>query len=218
MLVRAHFAGPEGRPERHRLHRAQQRRKVVAHQHAHRPHRAGQGVGDARKDTSHQPLPHQRRLVSGRPARLRLRPHVEDRARRVLDAHHRLRAPLREDALPVRAGGHPPRTPEDRPAVHRDAGRKRHPLRHHLHQGRQALENPARKERGTVPDRTRPAVGGTAADVRLLVGKGRGARGDPRLHRRMSATELTPAVTQREETSRGYGMKTGPQRKSLTEC
>ena len=64
----------------------------------------------------------------------------------------------------------------------------------------------------------RPAVGGTAADVRLLVGKGRGARRDPRLHRRMSATELTPAVTQREETSRGYGMKTGPQRKSLTEC
>ena len=49
MLVRAHFAGPEGRPERHRLHRAQQRRKVVAHQHAHSPHRAGQGVGDARK-------------------------------------------------------------------------------------------------------------------------------------------------------------------------
>ena len=91
-------------------------------------------------------------------------------------------------------------------------------LRHHLHQGRQTLENPARKERGTVPDRTRPAVGGTAADVRLLVGKGRGARRDPRLHRRMSATELTPAVTQREETPRGYEMKTGPQRKSLTEC
>ena len=62
------------------------------------------------------------------------------------------------------------------------------------------------------------AMGGTAADVRLLVGKGRGARGDPRLHRRMSATELTPAVTQREETSRGYGMKTVPRRKSLTEC
>ena len=76
----------------------------------------------------------------------------------------------------------------------------------------------SKTQRETVPDRTRPAVGGTAADVRLLVGKGRGARGDPRLHRRMSATELTPAVTQREETSRGYGMKTGPQRKSLTEC
>ena len=174
MLVRAHFAGPEGRPERHSLHRAQQRRKVVAHQHAHRPHRAGQGVGDARKDTSHQPLPHQRRLVSGRPARLRLRPHVENTAQRVFETDHRLRHQVRKDALPVRAGGHPPRTPEDRPAVHRDAGRKRHPLRHHLHQGRQALENPARKERGTVPDRTRPAVGGTAADVRLLVRKGRG--------------------------------------------
>ena len=140
MLVRAHFAGPEGRPERHRLHRAQQRRKVVAHQHAHRPHRAGQGVGDARKDTSHQPLPHQRCLVSGRPARLRLRPHVENTAQRVFETDHRLRHQVREDALPVRAGGHPPRTPEDRPAVHRDAGRKRHPLRHHLHQGRQALE------------------------------------------------------------------------------
>ena len=123
MLVRAHFAGPEGRPERHRLHRAQQRRKVVAHQHAHSPHRAGQGVGDARKDTSHQPLPHQRCLVSGRPARLRLRPHVENTAQRVFETDHRLRHQVREDALPVRAGGHPPRTPEDRPAVHRDAGR-----------------------------------------------------------------------------------------------
>lgn len=39
-------------------------------------------------------IPHQRQLVSGRSARLRLRPHIENPTRRVRQNHHRLRTPM----------------------------------------------------------------------------------------------------------------------------
>ena len=59
-------------------------------------------------------FPHQRQLVSGRSARLRLRPRIENPTRRVRQNHHRLRTPMRTDALPVRAGRFPTGAPEDR--------------------------------------------------------------------------------------------------------
>ena len=52
------------------------------------------------QDAAYQPFPHQRQLVSGRSARLRLRPHIENPTRRVRQNHHRLRTPMRTDALP----------------------------------------------------------------------------------------------------------------------
>ena len=106
-------------------------------------------------------------------------------AQRFRQDHHRLRAQMREDALPVRAGGHPARTPEDRPALHRDAGHERHSVRHRLHQGRQALQDAVRQERGALQGHAGRAMGGTAADVRLVGRTRYGTRGDPRLHRRM---------------------------------
>ena len=66
------------------------------------------------QDAAYQPFPHQRQLVSGRSARLRLRPHIENPTRRVRQNHHRLRTPMRTDALPVRAGRFPTGAPEDR--------------------------------------------------------------------------------------------------------
>ena len=70
--------------------------------------------GTPGKDAAYQPFPHQRQLVSGRSARLRLRPHIENPTRRVRQNHHRLRTPMRTDALPVRAGRFPTGAPEDR--------------------------------------------------------------------------------------------------------
>ena len=145
MQLGAHLASSEGFAEGHRLHRAQQRRQVVAHQHAHRPAGLAKVSGTPRQDTAHQPLPDRQCVVPGRPAGLRLCPHVESHAQRFRQDHHRLRAQMREDALPVRIGGHPARTPEDRPALHRNAGHERHSVRHRLHQGRQAPRRNVRK-------------------------------------------------------------------------
>ena len=185
MQLGAHLASSEGFAEGHRLHRAQQRRQVVAHQHADRPAGAGKGLGDTRQDAAHQPLPDRQCVVPGRPAWLRLCPHVDSHAQRFRQDHHRLRAQMREDALPVRTGGHPARTPEDRPALHRNAGHERHSVRHRLHQGRQAVQDAVCEERGALQGHARRAMGGTSADVRLVGRTRYGTRGDPRLHRRM---------------------------------
>ena len=52
-------------------------------------------------------------------------------------------------------------------------------------QGRQALQDAVRQERGALQGHAGRAMGGTAADVRLVGRTRYGTRGDPRLHRRM---------------------------------
>ena len=52
-------------------------------------------------------------------------------------------------------------------------------------QGRQTLENAARKERRTLPGGARGAVGGADPDVRLVEPAQHGTRGDTRFYRRM---------------------------------
>ena len=59
---------------------------------------------------------------------------------------------------------------------------------------------------------------GGAADVRLLVGERHRARRDPRLHRRMPASELTPKPRKRRRNGRAAGAKTTSFRKCLTDC
>ena len=93
-----------------------------------------------------------------------------------------------------------------------------HSVRHHLHQGRQTLEDPAAEERGAVPHGARRTMGGAAADVRLLVGERHRTRRDPRLHRRMPASELTPEAPETEAKRPAAGAKTAPFRKCLTDC
>ncbi len=186
MFVRAHFAGAQGRFARHRLHRPQQRRQVVAHQHADQPHRVGQGLRYAGQDALGQPFLHRQGVVPRRPARLRLCPHFQDPARRVLQADYRLRPAVRKAPFPVRARRHPARAAENRPAFHRDAGSERGAVRHHLHQGRQALADPGPAQRRAFPRRPGRAVGGVSAHVRLLVGQGGRARGNPLVHRPVS--------------------------------
>ena len=75
-----------------------------------------------------------------------------------------------------------------------------------------------REERGAVPHGARRTVGGAAADVRLLVGERHRARRDPRLHRRMPASELTPEAPETEAKRPAAGAKTAPFRKCLTDC
>ena len=89
MQLRASFATAERLAPGVRLHRPQQRRQVVDGQYAHRSQRPGQSFRHPGQDTAYQPFPHQRQLVSGRSARLRLRPHIENPTRRVRQNHHR---------------------------------------------------------------------------------------------------------------------------------
>ena len=221
MLVRAHFAGPEGRPERHRLHRraatSASRRSSTCSQLA----RAGQGVGDAREDAAYQPLPHQRQPgiwsicpVTATPA------HRKPSASEFAETHHRLRTPsARRMHFLFVLVGHPASSPR-----RSTCGSSRCSAESGIPFGIvfTKADKLSTTQRDTSVERFRTALAQQWEELPPMFvsssENGRGPRRDPRLHRRMSATELTPAVTQREETSRGYGMKTGPQRKSLTEC
>ena len=175
---------PRWQPARIRLHRPLQRRQVEPDQHADRPQRPGHDLGHPRKDHADQPLPRQQKLVHRRPPRLRLCQTRLQGAGTDQEHHRKLHPATSADDLPLRPHRQPSGTAAHRLAIHRMAGRERHPLLHRLHQSRQAEERTAGRQRRGLPQKAERTVGRTPALLRHLFREPTGTERTAGLHRK----------------------------------